>query len=139
MGTIERPEGGTMAELEARRRALADELAAIGHLAHGSVIAVTTTCSTRGCHCRTDPARRHGPYWQWTRSTGGVARTRRLREDEARLLQGWIAERRRAEAILAEIEELSLRLMPGILAERPEVPEPAARRARRAPVRPVAE
>ncbi len=36
-----------------------------------------------------------------------MTKTRRLREAEARLYQAWIANRRRADAILAELEELS--------------------------------
>ena len=75
-----------LAEIEARYRAIAAQLAGIGFIARGSVVAAMTTCSSRGCHCRTNPARRHGPYWQLSRSSGGTTRT---------------------EAILAELEELS--------------------------------
>ena len=87
MGTIDRSDAGPPAGIEARYRALAAELAAIGFVARGSVISATTTCSSKGCHCRLDPARRHGPYWQWTRSVGGVTRTTRLSEAEARRYQ----------------------------------------------------
>jgi hypothetical protein len=103
-----RPEREPPAELVARCRALAAELAEIGFIARGSVVAATTTCSSKGCHCHTDPARRHGPYWQLSRSSGGTTRTRRLSEAEAQLYQGWIAERHRAEAILDALEELSV-------------------------------
>jgi hypothetical protein len=114
---IEEAEGEPLAELEARYRALAAELAGIGFVARGSVISATTTCSSKGCHCRLDPARRHGPYWQWSRSGGGTSRTRRLGEAEARLYQDWIANRRRAEAILDELEALSAQAAPFILDE----------------------
>lgn len=107
MERIDRAEGVPLTELEARYRALAAELAGIGFVARGSVISATTTCSSKGCRCRLDPARRHGPYWQWSRSSDGTSRTRRLSEAEARLYQDWIANRRRAEAILDELEELS--------------------------------
>jgi hypothetical protein len=110
------------AELEARYRALAAELAQIGFIARGSVVAAMTTCSSKGCHCRTDPARRHGPYWQVSRSSGGTTRTRRLSEAEAKLYQGWIAERHRAEAILAELEELSAQAAAVILGRPAEEP-----------------
>jgi hypothetical protein len=109
-------------ELEARYRALAAELAGIGFIARGSVVASTTTCSSKGCHCRTDPARRHGPYWQLSRSSGGTTRTRRLSEAEAQLYQGWIAERHRAEAILDELEELSVQAAAAILSSAAEEP-----------------
>ncbi len=98
-------EGEIPTELIERYRALAAELAEIGFIARGSVIRPTTTCSSKGCHCRTDPARRHGPYWQWSQSAGGTTRTTRLSEVEARLYREWIANRREAERILAELED----------------------------------
>lgn len=79
-------------------------------------------------HCRTDPARRHGPYWQWSRSIGGTTRTTRLSEAEARLYREWIANRRRAERILAELEDLSAEAAPSLLGAHtsPEPVEPPA-------------
>lgn len=112
---IEPSAGEPPAELEARYRALAAELADIGFVARGSVIRTTTTCSSKGCHCRTDPSKRHGPYWQWSRSAGGTTRTTRLGDAEAALYRAWIANRRRAEAILAELEDLSAQAAPLIL------------------------
>ena len=79
------------------------------------MVAATTTCSSKGCHCHADPARRHGPYWQLSRSSGGTTRTRRLSEAEARLYQGWIAERQRAEAILDGLEALSAQAAAAVL------------------------
>ena len=115
-----RPEREPSAELVTRYRALAAELAEIGFIARGSVVAATTTCSSKGCHCHVDPARRHGPYWQLSRSSGGTTRTRRLSEAEAQLYQGWIAERHRAEAILDELEELSAQAATAFLSREAE-------------------
>lgn len=105
-----------LTELTERYRALARQLADIGFVARGSVISTTTTCSSRGCHCRTDPARRHGPYWQLSRSSGGTTRTRRLSAAEAELYQEWIANRRRAEALLDELETLAVQAAGLVLA-----------------------
>ena len=115
-----RPEREPSAELVTRYRALAAELAEIGFIARGSVVAATTTCSSTGCHCHVDPARRHGPYWQLSRSSGGTTRTRRLSEAEAQLYQGWIAEHHRAEAILDALEELSVEAAGMILSREAE-------------------
>lgn len=117
METTDRAPSARLAELEARYRTLAAQLAEIGFIARGSVVAAMTTCASKGCHCRTDPARRHGPYWQLSRSAGGTTRTRRLGEAEAELYGGWIAERHRAEAILAELEDLSAQAAATILAD----------------------
>jgi hypothetical protein len=120
VGTINRSDAQPLAELNVRYRALAAELAEIGFIARGSVVAATTTCSSKGCRCHTDPARRHGPYWQWSRSSGGVSRTRRLSVAEAQLYLAWIANRRRAEAILDELEELSTQAFEYVLERRTE-------------------
>ena len=126
METTDLAPGARLAELEARYRALAAQLAGIGFIARGSVVAAMTTCSSKGCHCQTDPARRHGPYWQLSRSVGGTTRTRRLSEAGARLYQGWIAERHRAEAILAELEEISVEAAALVLRRAAEeAPDPA--------------
>jgi hypothetical protein len=126
--TSERADPEPSVELTARYRALAAELAGIGFVARGSVIAATTTCSSKGCRCQTDPARRHGPYWQLSRSSGGTTRTRRLSEAEAQLYQAWIANRRRAEEILDELEELSVQAAASILGRQPERPPRLTRR-----------
>ena len=126
METTDPAPSARLAGLEARYRALAAQLGEIGFIARGSVVAAMTTCSSKGCHCRTDPARRHGPYWQLSRSTGGITRTRRLSDAEARLYADWIAERHRAEAILGELETLSVEAAALVLwraAEEP--PDPA--------------
>ncbi len=126
METTDPAPSARLAELEARYRALAAHLAEIGFIARGSVVAAMTTCSSKGCHCRTDPARRHGPYWQLSRSAGGTTRTRRLSERDAELYGGWIAERHRAEAILHELEELSAQAATAILSQAAdESPAPA--------------
>lgn len=117
-----------LAEFTERYRALARQLAHIGFVARGSVISTTTTCSSKGCRCQADPARRHGPYWQLSRSSGGTTRTRRLSEAEAELYQAWIANRRRAEAILDELEGLSVQAAESILCREPERPTRRARR-----------
>lgn len=133
MQRTDRADQEPLTELTERYRALARQLADIGFVARGSVISTTTTCSSRGCHCRTDPARRHGPYWQLSRSNHGKTRTRRLSEAEAELYQAWIANRRRAEALLDELEALSAQAAASILGREPErPPRPARRVAKRA-------
>jgi len=116
MEQTDRADQEPLTEFTERYRALARQLADIGFVARGSVISTTTTCSSRGCHCRTDPARRHGPYWQLSRSSGGTTRTRRLSAAEAALYQAWIANRRRAEALLDELEALSVQAADLVLA-----------------------
>ena len=92
-------------------RALAEQLAAelitLGFISPGSVVSRYTSCGKPGCRCQADPPQRHGPYYQWSRAIAGKTVSRRLNQAEAELYQGWIANRRRLEQIIAQMEEIS--------------------------------
>lgn len=88
-------------------RALAAELTEIGFILPGSLVARRTSCGKPGCRCRADPPQRHGPYWQWSRAIAGKTTSRRLTEAEADLYRDWIANKRKLEQIVAQMEELS--------------------------------
>jgi len=96
---------------EREYRALADELAAslatIGFISSGSVVSRYTSCGKPGCRCQADPPQRHGPYYQWSRAIAGKTVSRRLTQAEAELYQGWIANRRRLEQVIVQMEEIS--------------------------------
>ena len=86
---------------------LADELATIGFISPGSVVSRYTSCGKPGCRCQGDPPQRHGPYYQWSRAVAGKTVSRRLGDDEAELYRRWIANRRRIEQIIAQMERTS--------------------------------
>ena len=86
---------------------LAAELATIGFISPGSVVSRYTSCGRAGCRCQGDPPQRHGRYYQWSRAIAGKTVSRRLNQDQAELYQGWIANRRRLEQLIAEMEEVS--------------------------------
>lgn len=93
--------------IERRYRALAAELTEVGFISPGSLVTRTTSCGKPGCRCQADPPRRHGPYYQWSKAAAGKTVSRRLNEPEADLYRQWIANRRRLERIVAEMEALS--------------------------------
>lgn len=94
-----------------RYRALAGELAAelatVGFISPGSLVSRYTSCGRPGCRCQGDPPQRHGPYYQWSRAIAGKTVSRRLNQDQAELYQGWIANRRRLEQLIAQMEDVS--------------------------------
>lgn len=92
---------------ERRYRALAAELAEVGFISPGSLVVRETSCGKAGCRCQADPPRRHGPYYQWSRAVAGKTQSRRLNETEADLYRQWIANRRRLEQIVTEMETIS--------------------------------
>jgi len=94
-------------DYQARYRSLVAELAELGFISAGSLVSRETSCGKPGCRCQADPPRRHGPYYQWSRAVNGKTVSRRLGEAQAQLYRSWIANRRRLEAIVAEMEEVS--------------------------------
>lgn len=88
-------------------RVLLAELAQIGFISPGSVVNRYTSCGKPGCRCQGDPPQRHGPYYQWSRAVAGKTVSRRLNEREAELYRAWIANRRRLEQIIAQMERTS--------------------------------
>jgi len=81
-------------------------LAEIGFTCEGSLIERYTTCNNPNCRCA-DPQQRHGPYWQlsWKHAAKTVSRI--LPADDATLYREWITNRRRLEATLQEMRDLS--------------------------------
>ena len=66
-------------------RVIARELAQIARTADvlpGSVSERRMRCGQAGCACRTDPSRRHGPYWHWTRKVANQVLGRCRRRDQ---------------------------------------------------------
>ena len=92
---------------EAKYRTLASRLAEVGFISPGSLVVRETSCGKPGCRCQADPPQRHGPYYQWSRAIAGRTLSRRLDAAQADLYRSWIANRRRLDAIVTEMEELS--------------------------------
>ena len=104
-----RPDKQSLAALEAELARLKAEIASVGFVSPGSVVRRFMPCGKPGCRCQGDPPQLHGPYWQWSHKVGGKTITRRLTEDQARLYQQWIANRRRIDQLLARMEQVSSR------------------------------
>lgn len=121
-----------LAALEERRKRLAGQLAEIGFISRGSVVASYTTCGKDSCRCRCDRGARHGPYWQWSRAVRGRTVTTRLSEDQAALYREWIANQRTLDGIVRRMQEVSRRAGHILLreAERAGTPEGAGARRR---------
>jgi hypothetical protein len=111
-------------------RALAAELADIGLISPGSLVARTTSCGKPGCRCQADPPQRHGPYYQWSRAIAGKTISRRLDERQAELYREWIANRHRLEQIIARMEQISAAAAEIMLRQEPnpQAPRPPKER-----------
>jgi hypothetical protein len=96
-----------LAACESRYRDLARSLAEIGFIASGSVTRRLTHCNKPGCRCGADPARLHGPYYQWTAKVAGKTVTRRLSPTEAALYQEWIANDRQLRRVVSDMHKVA--------------------------------
>jgi len=93
--------------LEDRYRTLAAQLALVGFISRGSVVASYTRCGKDSCRCAGDPDQRHGPYWQWSRAVRGRTVTQRLTPSEAALYRRWIANQRALDRIVSRMQQIS--------------------------------
>ena len=103
-----------------RYKKLKNELAAIGPFRRGSLVRRLVECGKPNCCCQAEPPRLHGPYYQWTRKVRGKTVTVRVSKAEAKLLKKWIANGRRLNKIVAQLEQISLRLTERQLRELPK-------------------
>ncbi|HEY1650274.1 MAG TPA: DUF6788 family protein [Acidimicrobiales bacterium] len=92
--------------LQRRQLELARQVLDLGFIQKGSVVLRHTYCRTPGCRCHADPPQPHGPYWQWTRYDAGKTITRRLTAPQAARYQERVANRRRLDSIVAEMESI---------------------------------
>ncbi len=87
--------------------ALKTRLQEIGFICTGSLVTRRTVCGKPTCRCNQGGAKRHGPYHQLTWKEEGVTVTRRLSPEHAQLYREWIANRRRLESLVAELQRVS--------------------------------
>jgi hypothetical protein len=93
------------ARYDTLKRAIAD----LGYFRYGSLLRRFMPCGKPGCRCQATPPRLHGPYYQWTRKVRGKTVTVRLTQPEAKCLETWIANGRRLDRILAQMQRVSHR------------------------------
>ncbi len=108
MATARDPDADRYQEL---KRALAD----VALIRRGSLVRRWMPCGKPGCRCQARPPQLHGPYWQWTRKVRGKTVTVRVNGDQAKLLEEWIANGRRLDKIVGQMERVSYRLTERLL------------------------
>ena len=64
-------------------------------------------CGKAHCACSTDPAKRHGPYYEWTYKAQGKTVNVRLTAEAAPLIQSAAKQYRKLKSILTRLEKLS--------------------------------
>lgn len=98
-----------------RYEALKREVATVPPIRRGSLVRRFMPCGKAGCRCQASPPELHGPYYQWTRKVRSKTVTVRVTPAQAKLLQEWIANGRRLDRILRQMETVSKRLTDPVL------------------------
>lgn len=88
-------------------RKLTARLSETGFIWPGHIQRRYLTCGKPNCVCHTDPEARHGPYAYWTSKKNKKTVSRLLRPEEADLLEEWIKNRRKLEAVVRQMKGFS--------------------------------
>ena len=100
-----------LARYASQYRVLKGALATLGYFCKGTVLSRTFKCGRATCPCRQDPARRHGPYFEWTYKVAGKTVYHRLSPQEARVYKEGAAEYRKLKSLLRRLEHVSRRAL----------------------------
>jgi len=82
-------------------------LGEVGFICEGSLVERWIQCGKPNCACATDPASRHGPYFQLSWKEKGKTISRRLTSEHATLYRQWVANRQRLRSIIQEMQQVS--------------------------------
>lgn len=86
-------------------------LSAFEHLSSGTLLKRMKVCGNPRCRCASDPAERHGPYYEWSYLKGGKLRHRTLTSEQADIMRLAIANHRKAKKLLRAWEAQTLHLI----------------------------
>ena len=86
------------------------QLASLGDLRPGSLVARFRKCGKPNCHCAAEGAPGHGPSWSLTRGVRGKTVTRVIPADAVEQTRAQIEECRRLRRLTGELIEVSEQL-----------------------------
>ena len=97
----------TSAALSRQREALRTQLASVGDMRPGSLVARYRACGTPSCHCAGKGERGHGPSWSLTHAVAGKTRTKIIPAGAVQRTKAQISEYRRFRHLVRELVEVS--------------------------------
>lgn len=105
-----KPSSSTAAALERHRQRFEElkrELQQLEYFCKGTVLKRMMKCGKAQCACQKDPAKRHGPYFEWTYKANGRTVNIKLTAESAPLYQAAARQYRKLKAALRRLERLS--------------------------------
>ena len=91
-----------------RFQELKRELQRLEYFCKGTVLKRMMKCGKAQCACHRDPAKRHGPYFEWTYKANGKTVNVKLTPETAPLYAAASQQYRKLKALLNRLERLSL-------------------------------
>ena len=108
MSTSAHPEHNARLERHARRfLELKRGLDQLQYFCKGTVLKRKMKCGKAQCACASDPARRHGPYFELTYKANGKTVNVKLSPDAAPLYRAAALQYRKLKTLLSRLEKLS--------------------------------
>src|ERR1700677_1975381 len=91
--------------------AIQKSIAAMEYLSSGTLLKRMKVCGNPRCHCASDPAARHGPYFEWSYLKAGKLHHRTLTPAQAEIMRLAIANQRKAKKLMRVWEAQTLNLI----------------------------
>jgi len=86
-------------------------ISSMEYLSSGTLLKRMKVCGNPRCHCASDPAARHGPYFEWSYLKAGKLHHRTLTPEQAELMRLAIANQRKARKLMRVWEAQTLNLI----------------------------
>jgi hypothetical protein len=90
-----------------RFRALKQEFQQLEYFCKGTLLKRMMKCGKAQCACRQDPAKRHGPYFEWTYKAKGKTVNVKLTRDVMPVFRAASHQYRKLRSLLNRLEALS--------------------------------
>jgi hypothetical protein len=103
---------------------LKGELDELRYFCKGTVLKRMMKCGQKRCTCHHDPAKRHGPYFEWTYKAKGKTVNVRLRPEEAPVYKAATQQYRTLKSLLIRMERLSRNAVARLAEKAPSGPIP---------------
>jgi uncharacterized protein DUF6788 len=86
-------------------------ISSMEYLSSGTLLKRMKVCGNPRCHCASDPAARHGPYFEWSYLKAGKLHHRTLTPEQAEIMRLAIANQRKAKKLMRVWEAQTLNLI----------------------------
>ena len=96
-----------------RFRTLKQEFQQLEYFCKGTLLKRMMKCGKAQCACRNDPAKRHGPYFEWTYKAKGKTVNVKLTRDVMPLFRAAAHQYRKLKSLLDRLEKLSQTVLRG--------------------------